>query len=407
MKSGNIDIDKRVCFMYKTSKSPVSGEKLSSRRRVLDLLESGKGSYLSGEYIASVLGLSRTAVWKAVKSLRNEGYSIDAVTNRGYALSPKNDILSADGIRRYIRDIAESGEVSFGVPENAISVINSGVLRLDSIRLEVSDVVDSTNDVCQRIASSGEKGSIVVVAGCQTRGKGRRGRTFFSPDGSGLYMSMLIHAFGINSQMALRLTTIAAVAVAESIEAVADVPAEIKWVNDVYVRGRKVCGILTEASFNLEDSTLDYAVVGIGINVYEPEGGFPESIKDRAGSIASALDQFADPDPDGQIPYGVSVLENGGRNRLAAEIIARFNSYCVSELSAYISGEDDSGSSHRYLDEYRRRCFVIGHEIDVLKAGAAPVRALAIGLDDDCHLIVRYDDGSEEALYSGEISIRV
>ena len=91
----------------------------------------------------------------------------------------------------------------------------------------------------------------------------------------------------------------------------------------------------------------------------------------------------------------------------AAEIIARFNSYCVSELSAYISGEDDSGSSHRYLDEYRRRCFVIGHEIDVLKAGAAPVRALAIGLDDDCHLIVRYDDGSEEALYSGEISIRV
>ena len=94
--------------------------------------------------------------------------------------------------------------------------------------------------------------------------------------------------------MALRLRTIAAVAVAESIEAVADVPAEIKWVNDVYVRGRKVCGILTEASFNLEDSTLDYAVVGIGINVYEPEGGFPESIKDRAGSIASALDQFAD-----------------------------------------------------------------------------------------------------------------
>lgn len=392
--------------MNKTFSSQNPEENRSSRDRVLNLLESAKGEYLSGEYLASELNLSRTAVWKAVKKLRSVGYSIDAVTNRGYALTHKNDILSAESIRRYIIEIAASGEVNFGVPDLEAQMIGTGAISLESLQLEVSEVVDSTNDICLRRAARGEHSSFAAIAGCQTRGRGRRGRTFYSPDGSGLYMSMLLRPFGINGQNAQKLTTLAAVAVSEAIEAVAGVPADIKWVNDIYVRGRKVCGILTEASFNLEDGTLDYAVVGIGINVYEPKGGFPESIRDRAGSLASAPGGYVPSDNKG-LPSGESLLANGGRNRLAAEVLSRFYAYCLAELKALANPDKQSPAQGRYMNEYRRRCFVIGHEVDVLKAGAPPVTALVTGLDDECHLYVRYEDGSEEALSSGEISIRV
>ncbi len=391
--------------MYKTSKSKHTEGHKSSRDRVLDLLEAGKGNYLSGEYIASQLGISRTAVWKAVAGLRKDGYTIDAVTNRGYALSPKSDILSAEGIRRYLGEIASSGSVNLGLPDNSLHMFSSGIFGPDILKLEVSDVVDSTNDVCLRMAQQGEHGGFAAIAGSQTRGRGRRGRTFFSPDGTGLYMSILLRPFGINGIQAQRFTTISAVAVAEAIEAVAGIPAEIKWVNDVYVSGRKVCGILTEASVKLEDSTLDYAVVGIGINVYEPEGGFPESIRDRAGSLATSLYQH-DSGRSG-LPSGTSLLENGGRNRLAAEILSRFYSYCIAEFKSLSVPYETAYTERRYLNEYRRRCFVIGREINVLKAGSAPVPAVATGIDDECRLQVRYRDGSEETLSSGEISIGV
>ena len=210
-------------------------------------------------------------------------------------------------------------------------------------------------------------------------------------------MSILLRPFGVSADMAVRFTTIAAVAVAEAIEAVCGKPAQIKWVNDIYVNSRKVCGILTEASFNLEDSTLDYAVVGIGINVYEPSDGFPENIKDIAGALQSS--PSADPESN-------TVLSSGGRNRLAAEVITRFYSYCIQELRGMDPASDHSEKS-RYIDEYRRRCFVIGREIEVFKAGSEPEHAVATGIDDECRLIVTYADGRNEVLGSGEISIRL
>ena len=159
--------------MYKTSKSQHTEGQKSSRDRVLDLLEAGKGNYLSGENIASQLGISRTAVWKAVAGLRKDGYTIDAVTNRGYALSPKSDILSAEGIRRYLAEIASTGSVNLGLPDDSLHMFSSDIFRLDTLRLEVSDVVDSTNDVCLRMAQQGEHGGFAAIAGSQTRGRGR------------------------------------------------------------------------------------------------------------------------------------------------------------------------------------------------------------------------------------------
>ena len=352
-------------------------EKTSSRDKVLALLESEKGEYISGEDIASILGISRTAVWKAVNNLKKDGYMIDSVTNRGYCLSHGSDILSEGSLRGYLNDCPP-------------------------LELDVFDTVDSTNTVCLKRASSGDRSTYAAVAGGQTRGRGRRGRSFFSPDGTGLYMSILLRPSGLSADQAVRFTTVAAVAVSEAIEAVSGRSASIKWVNDIYVGGRKACGILTEASFNPEDGTLDYAVVGIGINVYEPQGGFPEEIRDRAGALAGPVNT---PDQEDSGTTGNKVLENGGRNRLAAEILSRFFSYLDDRLVPAASSETDPVP--RYAYEYRRRCFVIGMDVDVLKAGSEPRGAHVLGVDDECRLEVRYPDGTEEALSSGEISIRL
>ena len=374
---------------------------MSSRDKVLILLESKKGEYISGEEIASVLGISRTAVWKAVNNLKKDGYRIDSVTNRGYCLSPDSDILS----RKTIRSCLDKADIN--VP----------------VEMDVFDTVSSTNTVCLQHASqdmrnSGDDSSgkgtqedsgctgrqvYAAIAGGQTRGRGRRGRSFFSPDGTGLYMSMLLRPSGLGSDQAVKYTTVAAVAVAEAIEAVSGKSASIKWVNDIYVDGRKACGILTEASFNPEDATLDYAVVGIGINVYEPQGGFPEEIRDRAGALAGPV---SSPHRNSRTEDDEAneVLRNGGRNRLAAEIIARFLSYLDDNLTP------PSGSGDRpplYAVKYRDRCFVIGHDVDVIKAGSSPRKAQVLDVDSECRLIVRYETGAQEVLSSGEISIRV
>ena len=369
----------------------------TSRSRVLKLLETRKGSFISGEEIASELGISRTAVWKAVRKIKQEGFQIDAVTNKGYRLAPESDILSADRIHDFINEIVSERIYDFTVNDDVAPIVGSNVFLLESLRIEVFDTVDSTNAFCMRKASEGDPGGLIVISGSQSRGRGRKGRSFFSPQGTGLYMSFLLRPYGISSERAVGLTTIAAVAVCEAIEAVSGKQAEIKWVNDIYADHHKVCGILTEASFNLEHSTLDYAVVGIGINVYEPEGGFPENIRDLAGAVSPASSEG----PSGEVHD--RIISRGGRNRIAAEVITRFYGYCISELNNTYSSDR---SGRRYQDEYRKRCFVIGHEADVIKPGAFPVHAFVTGLDEECRLLVRYDDGTEEALNSGEISIK-
>lgn len=367
---------------------------MSSRDRVLNLLESRKGRFVSGEELASELGISRTAVWKAVRRLRDDGLNIDAVTNKGYRLSQDYDILSEEKIRHYMKEIESKGIAAAGLDEAAVWKTLNDTFNMDAAEFYVFDTIDSTNSFCLRKASDGSRGGVIAVAGNQSRGRGRRGRSFFSPEDTGLYMSILTRPFGIDSDFALRFTTIAAVAVAEAVEAVSGKDAQIKWVNDIFVDGRKVSGILTEASFNLENGDLDYAIIGIGINVYEPEGGFPENIRNIAGAIQ-----------ENDVPVN-TVLKNGGRSRLAAEVIARFYKYCFIEMDA-MSSDGHDPKVRRYIDEYNRRCFVIGRDVEVHKAGAVPETAFVLGTDDECGLMVRYRDGREETLNSGEISIRL
>lgn len=314
------------------------------------LLESNKSVFLSGEEIARRLGVSRNAIWKAIKALQAGGYPIQAVPNRGYCLAASSDVLSESGIRQYL-----TGEA----------------LSLD---LRVYDSVDSTNLVLRSLANEGAAEGTVVIAAEQTGGRGRKGRSFYSPQGTGVYISLLLKP-KIAPDDATLITTTAAVAVSEAVEALSGEPAAIKWVNDVFLRGKKVCGILTEGSFDMESGQFEYAILGAGINVYEPVGGFPVEISEIAGSV------LVSPAPD-------------AKNRVIAEYLNRF-------LPLY----RELGSAATNA-EYRRRSFVLGKMVNVL-VGDRATPARAIDIDERCRLLVEYENGRRETLSSGEISVRV
>lgn len=321
-----------------------------TKGKLLELLEQNRGNYISGEAIANELEISRTAVWKAVNNLRREGYQISAVTNKGYCLALDSDIISQQGIQQYLTE-------------------NTG-----DIRLEVFSETDSTNMVCRNKANDGETEGYVAIASRQTGGRGRKGRSFFSPADTGIYMSILLKPQGDPSAASLGLTTMAAVAVCEAIEAVSGKKCDIKWVNDILIDNKKVCGILCEASYALEDQRLFAVVVGLGINVYPPKDGFPEDIKDIAGTVFSRS-------------------ERGKRNRLTAEVINRFMAY-------YHNTADTN-----YVDEYIRRSIVLGKDVEVI-IGDKVSQARALAIDESCGLMVRYEDGSAETLRFGEVSIK-
>lgn len=322
---------------------------MKTTEKVLDVLEKNKGKYVSGGSIASDLGISRNSVWKAVKALQDKGYEIGAVTNKGYILSEKNNLISAQSVRKFI--------------------------TAANIDIEYRDSVTSTNTLLKKMAENGEKEGYVLLAGEQTAGRGRLGRSFSSGNGTGVYFSILLRP-DMKPSDSLLITTCAAVAVAKAIEKNTGKMTSIKWVNDIYMRDRKVCGILTEASFDLECGKLSYAVLGIGINMYFEENSLPDEIKNIAGAVF-------DEKPDGDTV-----------SRIVADVINIF----MSEYSVLIG--------KHFLFDYCSRSYLDGKEINVIKPDSAR-EAMALDIDDDFRLHVRYSDGSEEYLSSGEVSTKV
>lgn len=323
---------------------------MSVKSDLLALLTEHLGNYVSGEEIAERIGCTRGAVWKAVKALNNEGYNITGVNNKGYMLGDESDVLDEKAIRDALGK------------------------EYSDMDIHIHKVIDSTNTEISRLSAAGAKEGTVVIAAEQTAGKGRRGRSFYSPAESGIYMSVLLRPT-LPMEQSVRITTAAASSVAEAIEEVTGVPAGIKWVNDIYVGGSKVCGILTEASFSIEDNKLDCIILGIGINLYQPDSDFPDDIKNVAGFICD----------NKSFSY---------KNKLIASIIKHFMTY-YSEIS--------SGS---YMEAYRKRLLWIGENINII-SGDERIPAILLGVDDECHLKVRYADGREDAVSSGEISIRL
>lgn len=322
---------------------------MTSKSKVLHLLEQHRGQYLSGEELAKTLEISRSGVWKAVKELQKEGYAIAAGTNKGYCLASDSDLLSSEGILAYWPD---------------------GKAEL----LHVHKQLDSTNSEAKRMAVSGALHGTVILAEEQSGGRGRLGRSFYSPPGSGIYMSVILHP-QVSAAQSILVTTGACVAICRAIEAVTGLTCAIKWVNDIYCRQRKVCGILTEAVTNFETGTIESIVLGIGINFKRRDEDFPEDILGKAGALYQT--------------------ETGGitRNRLVAAVLQ--------ELQAL----DEMLQTGSFMEEYRQRSLVLGKTVQVLSRGGSRT-AQVLEIDDTGALVVRYEDGSDGVVNTGEVSIR-
>ena len=242
------------------------------------------------------------------------------------------------------------------------------------LNINVVESVESTNDRVKELARNGEKEGYILISHHQTKGKGRLGRSFFSPEGTGIYMSLLLKPMCTPEQSTL-ITTAAAVAVCIALEKLGVKKPLIKWVNDVYVDGKKVCGILTEAGFGMSQDKLDYAVLGVGINIYCPENDFPEEIKDIAGAVFKEQIQ-------------------GLCNRFVSEFLVAFFDFYRNLTQC------------RHIPLYREKCFVLGQEINVIQ-GEKTTPARALDIDENCNLLVQFFDGKTQVLDTGEISVRI
>ena len=242
-------------------------------------------------------------------------------------------------------------------------------------RLEITlfDELNSTNTYLNKLARAGAEEGRIIIARRQSAGRGRLGRSFYS-DAEGLYISVLIRPH-MKAEGMVFVTAMTAVAMARAIERTVNADARIKWVNDIFVRGKKVCGILCESEFDA-DALSEYVLIGAGVNITEPFGGFPADISAVAGAL---------------LPYG-------NRQELRSSLAAAF----LEELF----GEYAHIDSRSFLDEYRRRSMVTGKSISVISPSLTR-HGKAIAIDDDCRLVVRFDDGTTEHVSTGEISIRV
>lgn len=316
---------------------------VSTRQALLQALSAAEGDYVSGQQLARQLGVSRAAVHKAAAALTAQGYALEAVSRRGYRLAG-GDPFCAEAVGAYPAPVY------------------------------VYDTLESSNRTAKLLALDGASHGTLVLTGHQSAGRGRLGRTFESPAGKGVYLSVVLRP-ALPAAGAQTATIGAAVAVCRAVKALCGRELSIKWVNDLYEQGKKVCGILTEGALDLETGGLQYAIVGIGVNCFPPEGGFPEDLPE-AGSV------FA------ERPQGIE-----GRSQLAGAILNHFFKFYPNL------------AQRPFFEDYRKRSLVLGKEITVLE-GTQTRTALALDLDQDFSLRVREADGTERTLSSGEVRVR-
>lgn len=308
------------------------------------------GGYISGQQLCEHFGVSRTAVWKVIRQLKEEGYEIEAVKNKGYCIREIPDVMTAEEIK---------------------SRLQTRWMGQSCVYLES---VDSTNTYAKRLAEEGASAGTLVVAEEQTEGKGRRGRSWSASKGANIMMTIILKP-SVKPEHVSRMTLLMAMAAARGIRSVTGLPAGIKWPNDVVVHGRKVCGILTE--LNMEVDYINYVVIGTGINVNQEH--FPKEIQDVAGSLCLEL--------------GHKIA----RAELAAEVLRE-----LEELyEIFLETEDLS----KLYQAYNELCVNCGHEIRVLDPGRE-YTGTTDGINASGELVVRKGDGSLVCVYAGEVSVR-
>ena len=323
------------------------------RHTILEALRASKGEYISGERLSQTLGITRAAVWKGVDALRREGYEIESKTRLGYRLLSAPDTLD---------------------PETLAAQLNTAVV---GCRILSFDILDSTNTYAKQAALEGGENGLVILAGQQTGGRGRSGRSFQSPPGKGLYLTVLLKPAAAPAAV-LPVTALAAVATCRSIERVCGLRPGIKWTNDLVLGSRKLTGILTEMGVEGETGALQYVVVGIGTNLNQTQADFSGAVADVATSL--------------RIVLGHTV----SRAELAVALIEELD-----RLYAALLAQDFAP----WREEYRRDCVTLGHPVRILGSGLERT-AYAEDIDDTFGLIVRYENGRRETIRSGEVSVR-
>lgn len=318
------------------------------KHKIIDRLHEEDG-FISGEKLSEEFGLSRTAIWKHVNALREDGYEIESVTRRGYRLISSPDIINYDEVK---------GELT-------ASLIGKKLIHFQS--------VGSTNDKAKELAVKAEEGT-VIVAEEQTSGKGRLGRSWSSPGRKGIYASIILKP-DMEPFNAAKLTLLGAAAVALALED-CGIESQIKWPNDIIINGKKAAGILTEMSSEL--GIVNYIILGIGINVNQSVEELPPELVDRATSL--------------MIAAGKAIQ----RKHLLAQVLNRLD-----ELYAQFK---ETGDIDQALDICRERSAVIGKDIIVVQ-GRKQRPGHAVSINHDGELMVRFDEGLEQVI-SGEVSIR-
>ncbi len=318
------------------------------KSQILEILRNSN-TYVSGQELCDKFGVSRTAVWKAINGLKEQGYEIEAVQNKGYRLVAAPDVL------------------------NQIEL--ESIRKTDWAGCEVHyyDTIDSTNTEVQRLANAGAPHGTLVVANQQTAGKGRRGRTWISPTGVNVYFSLLLRP-EINPNNASRLTLVAALALGNAIRELSGADVKIKWPNDIVINGKKICGILTEMS--IQEDYISHIVVGMGINVHQKE--FAEEIQDMASSI--------------ELETGESVSRAG--------LVERTMEYFEKFYEIYLQTEDLSA----LVKLYNSMLVSMHNDVRVLDP-KEPFEGKAMGITAKGELIVDTWE-SRKLVSSGEVSVR-
>lgn len=305
--------------------------------------------FVSGQRLVEQFGISRSAVWKGINGLREEGIHIESITNRGYKLQEPERVLCVEEMKESRKD----------------HKIGCNLLYFDC--------VESTNDTAKELALSGEQEGTVVVADKQSSGRGRRGRVWQSPQGGGLWFSILLRP-AIAPEQAPCITLLAGMAVCHAIRKLTGLQAGIKWPNDILFHDKKLCGILTEMGGELEQ--VHYVVVGIGINVNISE--FTAELQ----SIASSLSQ-----------------ETGkawSRTKLLLAVLQEFEQY----YQIYLTAKNFAP----FREEYIKLCDTLGCNISV--SGKACLTGLAEDITENGELQIRLPNGEKHIVYSGEVSVR-
>lgn len=318
---------------------------------ILEMLRESE-DYVSGQELCDKFNVSRTAVWKAINQLKEEGYLIEAVRNRGYKLTSAPDCLYEKELKSRLHTEWFGNHIKY------------------------FDSVDSTNNVIKRCAEENPEHGLLAVAEEQTAGRGRRGHSWTSPSGTGVWMSLELIP-DISPEKASMLTLVAAMAISSAIDEICGLSSKIKWPNDIVINGRKVCGMLTELSAEL--TRINYVVVGIGINVNTTE--FPEEIKETATSL---------------------FIESGSKEKInRAELIACSGKWFEIYYDKFI----ETGDLSLLVDEYNERLVNAGRQVRVIERDNEKIYT-AVGIDSEGLLVVKNEDGSIETVRSGEVSVR-